>query len=87
MCDDADLGSCKTAEADDVLLRIGRMSPLLLQRISRATARRSSKASEASCHAPTSAPRESSPTAQRTGSTHAFVCGPPSMTECASHVT
>lgn len=69
----ADAGGNGAAEAlasagmGEVLLRSGRMDPILLRRLSLAPALYSGKTFGSS-------------------SKHAFVCGPPSMTECASRI-
>ena len=86
MCNDADDASYGAADAGEVLLHSGRMSPALLQRLARVSAPHSNasggSSSSSSPHSSSSAHVHPSP--QRMRSKHAFVCGPPSMTECAA---
>ena len=91
MCNAADDASYGAADAGEVLLRSGRMSPALLQRLARGaphsnTSGGGGSSSDGSPHSLSTAHVYPSSTSQRMRSKHAFVCGPPSMTECAARV-
>ena len=87
MCNDADDASYGAADAGEVLLHSGRMSPALLQRLARVSAPHSNASggsSSSSPHSSSAAHVHPLSVSQRMRSKHAFVCGPPSMTECAA---
>ena len=89
MCNDADDASYGAADAGEVLLNSGRITPALLQRLARVSAPHSNASggcSSSSPHSSSSAHVHPSSASQRMRSKHAFVCGPPSMTECAARV-
>lgn len=75
-----------TGDVSDVLVRCGRVTPALLQRLSTAPASCSTSTFGGSSHGPdarSAAHGHSFPDARLSSSNHAFVCGPPCMTESA----